>query len=68
MRNTKTHIQQPYTFIAAEEEHLPLPQMDGTDVMSADPQCDALPFITTLRRNTRLLWLPGTLPLQARKE
>jgi len=64
MRNTKTHeaLQQANAFIAAEEEYLQLPQMDGTDVTSADPQCDALPSITTLRRHTRLLWLPGTLP------
>jgi len=64
MRNTEIHeaLQQANAFIAAEEEYLPLPQMDGTDVTSADPQSDALPSITTLRRHTRLLWLPGTLP------
>jgi len=64
MRNTETYeaLQQANAFITAEEEYLPLPQMDGTDVTSADPQCDALPSITTLRWHTRLLWLPGTLP------
>jgi len=66
MRNTETHeaLHQANAFITAEEEYLPLPQMDGTDVTSADPQCDVLPSITTLRRHTRLLWLPGTLPWQ----
>jgi len=66
MRNTETHeaLQQANAFIAAEEEYLPLPQIDGTDVTSADPQCDALPSITTLCRHRRLLWLPGTLPWQ----
>jgi len=66
MRITETHeaLQQANAFIAAEEEYLPLPQMDGTDVTSADPQCDTLPSMTTLRRHTRLLWLPGTLPWQ----
>jgi len=66
MRNTETHeaLQQANAFNAAEEEYLPLPQMDGTDVTSADPQCHALPSLTTLRRHTRLLWLPDTLPWQ----
>jgi len=66
MRNTETHeaLQQANAFIAAEEEYLPLPHMDGTDVTSADPECHALPSITTLHRHTRLLWLPGTLPWQ----
>jgi len=66
MRNTETHdaLQQANAFITAEEEYLPLPQMDGTDETSHDPQSDALSSITTLRRQTRLLWLPDTLPWQ----
>jgi len=66
MRNIETHdtLQQANAFIAAEEEYLPLPQMDGTDETSADPQSDALSSITTLRRQMCLLWLPGTLPWQ----
>jgi len=37
MRNTETHdvLKQANAFIAAEEEYLPLPQMDGTDETSA---------------------------------
>jgi len=44
MCNTETHesLQQANAFIAAEEKYVPLPQMDGTDVTSADPQSDAL--------------------------
>jgi len=44
MQNTETHdaLQQANAFIVAEEEYLPLPQMDGTDETSADPQSDAL--------------------------
>ena len=63
MQNTETHdtLQQANAFIAAEEEYLPLPQMDGTDETSADPQSDALSSITPLRRYMRLLWLPGMM-------
>jgi len=66
MRNTETHeaLQQANAFIAAEEEYLPIPQMDGTDVTSADPPCDAISSITMLRRHACLLWLPGRLPWQ----
>jgi len=39
MRNTETHeaLQQANAFIATEEDYLSIPQMDGTDVTSADP-------------------------------
>jgi len=57
MCNTETHeaLQQANAFIDAEEEYLPLLQMDCTDVTSADPQCDTLPSIIMLRQHTRLL-------------
>ena len=65
MQNTETleAIQQANAFIAAEEEYLPLPQMDGTDVMSADPNLTHSPplqrFVGTRASSGYLVPYPG---------